>query len=284
METSYDVISIHRQAAASDAKVATACRRVLNDRARTFADFIQDLRADLAHGIDESTASDLLWCFSNEEIYRELVDERGWSADRYEKWLAATLVASWSLPTPQFGGLRQPFRDGFRSFPKLWLPRWKCPEVGGGVSRCRGTGQRDPAAFPQQRRVRLPPRYPPRVRQPGGAKPTVRFGAEENSTNAVAQGARQFGFRAGASGVRRGWRRECPLSVVPPKRCLPAAAALLGVPPPARRGPIFRGLVGVVFAAVSAAVADERGPQALPVRGVRGRHKAGKFQIGVRAA
>jgi AcrR family transcriptional regulator len=93
METSYDVISIHRQAAASDPKVAADYRRVLDNRARTFAEFIHDLRTDLAHGVDESTAIDLLWCFSNEEIYRELVGERGWSADRYEQWLAATLVA-----------------------------------------------------------------------------------------------------------------------------------------------------------------------------------------------
>jgi AcrR family transcriptional regulator len=99
METSYDVISIHRQAAASDPKVTTAYRSVLNDRARTFAKFIHELRADLAHGIDEATATDLLWCFSNEEIYRELVEERGWSADRYQQWLAATLVAQ--LITPQ---------------------------------------------------------------------------------------------------------------------------------------------------------------------------------------
>jgi AcrR family transcriptional regulator len=99
METSYDVISIHRQAAAADPKVATDYRSVLDNRARTFADFIHELRTDLAHGIDESTATDLLWCFSNEEIYRELVEERGWSADRYQQWLAATLVAQ--LITPQ---------------------------------------------------------------------------------------------------------------------------------------------------------------------------------------
>ena len=104
METSYDVISIHRQAAASDPKVATDYRRVLDNRARSFAGFIHDLRADLAHGVDESTASDLLWCFSNEEIYRELVAERGWSADRYEQWLAATLVAQLIAPTPEAAG------------------------------------------------------------------------------------------------------------------------------------------------------------------------------------
>ena len=93
METSYDVISIHRQAAASDPKVAADYRLVLDNRAHSFATFIHDLRAGLAPGLDETTASDLLWCFSNEEIYRELVEERGWSADRYEHWLATTLIA-----------------------------------------------------------------------------------------------------------------------------------------------------------------------------------------------
>lgn len=93
METSYDVISIHRQAAASDPKVAVDYRKVLDSRARAFAEFVHGLGGDLGTGIDESTASDLLWCFANEEIYRELVQERGWSAERYEQWLAATLVA-----------------------------------------------------------------------------------------------------------------------------------------------------------------------------------------------
>ncbi len=92
MVTSYDVISIHRQAAASDPKVAADYRKVLDNRARAFAEFIHGLRADLAPGLDERAATDLLWCFSNEEIYRELVAERGWSADRYERWLGRTLV------------------------------------------------------------------------------------------------------------------------------------------------------------------------------------------------
>ncbi len=93
MDTSYDVISIHRQAAASDPKVAADYRKVLDNRARAFTEFVHDVGPDLASGVDESTATDLLWCFSNEEIYRELVQERGWSSDRYEEWLADTLVA-----------------------------------------------------------------------------------------------------------------------------------------------------------------------------------------------
>lgn len=93
METSYDVISIHRQAAASDPAVASAYREVLDNRARAFARFIHDMAGQLPEGMDERTATDILWALSNEELYRELVKERGWSASRYEAWLGATLVA-----------------------------------------------------------------------------------------------------------------------------------------------------------------------------------------------
>lgn len=109
METSYDVISIHRQAAASDSLVAADYRKVLDNRSHAFRDFIHGLRADLSPGLDERTATDLLWCFSNEEIYRELVEERNWSGDRYQRWLAEILIAqliSWPAdisrtPKPQ---------------------------------------------------------------------------------------------------------------------------------------------------------------------------------------
>ena len=92
METSYDVIAIHREAARSDPEAAAAYRLVLDSRAETFVRFIHDLRHDLASSLDKQTATDLLWAFSNEELWRELVEERGWSPDRYEQWLARTLV------------------------------------------------------------------------------------------------------------------------------------------------------------------------------------------------
>jgi AcrR family transcriptional regulator len=92
METSYDVIAIHRQAARADPEFAAEYRKVLDNRAKTFADFIKAIRGDLGNGMDTPTATDLLWAFSNEELYRELVAERGWSHDRYEQWLARTLV------------------------------------------------------------------------------------------------------------------------------------------------------------------------------------------------
>ena len=92
METSYDVISIHRQAARSNPRFAAEYRKVLDNRSRVFTEFIHDLRAGLAPGVDEGTATDLLWALANEELYRELVEERGWPPERYERWLAQTLI------------------------------------------------------------------------------------------------------------------------------------------------------------------------------------------------
>jgi AcrR family transcriptional regulator len=102
MESSYDIISIHRQAAGADPRFAAEYRKVLDNRARHFAEFIRGLRGGLADDIDARTATDLLWAFSNEELWRELVEERGWSPDRYEQWLAATLVSQ--LMDPPTGG------------------------------------------------------------------------------------------------------------------------------------------------------------------------------------
>lgn len=93
MESSYDIISIHRQAARADQRFAIEYRKVLDNRARHFEEFVLGLPDRLAAGIDIRTATDLLWAFCNEELWRELVEERGWSPDRYEQWLAATLVA-----------------------------------------------------------------------------------------------------------------------------------------------------------------------------------------------
>src|SRR5215470_9873433 len=40
METSYDIISIHRQAASADSEFAVEYRKVLDNRARHFAEFV----------------------------------------------------------------------------------------------------------------------------------------------------------------------------------------------------------------------------------------------------
>ena len=45
-------------------------------------------------GLDYTTARDIFWALTGRDLYRMLVRERGWSADKYEGWLAVTLVDS----------------------------------------------------------------------------------------------------------------------------------------------------------------------------------------------
>lgn len=92
METSYDIIAIHREAARVDEEAAAAYRVVLDRRLEAFSAFIRGLRGRRRPGVDERTATDLLWAFSNEELWRELVVERSWTPDSYQEWLGQTLA------------------------------------------------------------------------------------------------------------------------------------------------------------------------------------------------
>ncbi|MDP9068988.1 MAG: TetR/AcrR family transcriptional regulator [Actinomycetota bacterium] len=91
MERSYDVIAAHREAARVDPAAAEEYRTVLESRASVMQEFVAELASDLAPGLDLHSATDVLWALSNEEIYRELVHERGWAPSRYEAWMVQTL-------------------------------------------------------------------------------------------------------------------------------------------------------------------------------------------------
>jgi AcrR family transcriptional regulator len=48
----------------------------------------------LKPGLDIATARDIFWMFTGRDVYRMLVRERGWSSQKYQDWLADTLVTS----------------------------------------------------------------------------------------------------------------------------------------------------------------------------------------------
>jgi AcrR family transcriptional regulator len=91
MERSYDVITAHREATRVDPAASEEHRGVLDSRAGVMEELVRELGADIRSELNLTTATDIVWTFSNEEIYRELVQERGWSPDRYETWMARTL-------------------------------------------------------------------------------------------------------------------------------------------------------------------------------------------------
>ena len=107
MERSYDVIAIHREASRADSAAAEAHRKVLDSRARIIGRFARTLKDDLAPGISVRRATDLCWALANEELYRELVAERGWSPAEFEQWLSRTLHEQLLRPT-QASGSRRP--------------------------------------------------------------------------------------------------------------------------------------------------------------------------------
>ena len=48
----------------------------------------------LQPGLDDASARDIFWMFTGRDVYRMLVRERGWPAQKYQDWLAGTLVRS----------------------------------------------------------------------------------------------------------------------------------------------------------------------------------------------
>src|SRR5438876_366364 len=48
--------------------------------------------------LDHRTARDIFWMFTGRDVYRMLVRERGWSPQKYQDWLADTLVHALLTP------------------------------------------------------------------------------------------------------------------------------------------------------------------------------------------
>jgi len=61
-----------------------------------------DARGALDPGLDKTEAADIVYALLSPEVHRILTVERGWSADRYERWIARSLSSL--LPA----GLRPP--------------------------------------------------------------------------------------------------------------------------------------------------------------------------------
>ena len=51
-------------------------------------------RSKQAKGLEFDEARRILWMYTSREVYRMLVQESGWTADRYQEWLAETLVSA----------------------------------------------------------------------------------------------------------------------------------------------------------------------------------------------
>lgn len=87
------LVDVIRSAAPSDPEIAALWTKMQAEFYDNQLATIRALRrkAPLREGRTEQQATDILWTLNHPSVYQLLVAERGWSPERYERWLAATL-------------------------------------------------------------------------------------------------------------------------------------------------------------------------------------------------
>jgi AcrR family transcriptional regulator len=97
-EQMYDVIDIYQEAARTDPDIAEDLRAIAANRERAFRRQVEAVAAHLAPGIDVDAGVAVYLTLVLPEVYRTLVIERGWTADRYEHWLAGAMTTQLLRP------------------------------------------------------------------------------------------------------------------------------------------------------------------------------------------
>jgi AcrR family transcriptional regulator len=93
-EQAADVIAVMRAAGQGDTDLRERWQAVEQRRLAGLASLARSLRerGALRPGLTADAATDILWALDSSEVYQQLVGERGWSGDRYERWLAGALA------------------------------------------------------------------------------------------------------------------------------------------------------------------------------------------------
>lgn len=91
-ESGAAALSIQRDALRVDPDAAADVAAILETRALALFEVVRPLGPHLAPGLTAEKAHDLVLALTLLEVYLEL-QARGWSADAYQAWLAATLRA-----------------------------------------------------------------------------------------------------------------------------------------------------------------------------------------------
>ena len=65
-------------------------RQIADRRAANMRRFAADLAAVASLRVDPGDAADIIWATNAPELYQLLVSQRGWSPERYERFLADT--------------------------------------------------------------------------------------------------------------------------------------------------------------------------------------------------
>src|SRR5215213_9901612 len=85
------LVAIYQGAAAADREAAAELEEALRGRRAALDRVVEGMEEALRPGMSVERAAAILRALCRAEVYRELVDESGWSPDEYEVWLGETL-------------------------------------------------------------------------------------------------------------------------------------------------------------------------------------------------
>ena len=99
------VFQVMHTAASTEPEIATLLGQVLEQRLEGMRAFVRMVCANgpLRQGLDAQSAAIAVWVLSSAEVHWLLTVDRGWSGDRYEKWLTDILEA---VLLPSHGRIR----------------------------------------------------------------------------------------------------------------------------------------------------------------------------------
>jgi AcrR family transcriptional regulator len=93
---------LYRDAAASDPEIAADWQALQAVRHETFTTLINHLPArSLRPGLTRAAATDTAWVIASPDTYDMLVRTRGYTLDRYQKWVTTSLTTLLLRPAPQ---------------------------------------------------------------------------------------------------------------------------------------------------------------------------------------
>ncbi|MGH2969498.1 MAG: TetR/AcrR family transcriptional regulator [Solirubrobacteraceae bacterium] len=89
------MLEVIRNAASADPEISALWARIqteFHDNQRAVVQSLAD-KGTLAAGLDVARATDILWTLNHPNLYALLAGERGWSPERYERWLGDLLCS-----------------------------------------------------------------------------------------------------------------------------------------------------------------------------------------------
>jgi AcrR family transcriptional regulator len=94
-ERAGEIMEVIRTAAPADPDIAELWARIQTNFRDLLRPIVESLRSDgaLRPGLDVDEATDVLWALVHPDVWQLLVNQRGWSTDRYEQWCLDTIRA-----------------------------------------------------------------------------------------------------------------------------------------------------------------------------------------------